>query len=110
MTSLNSSGSQERFTLAPGESKVFYTEKGANHLALDIKGDDQAAASVTVLLEKSEDNSSWSTVATKVVVPNGECYTDGEVGKYARVHNSSGNDIVHVVAKLRNIAQVSPAL
>ncbi len=43
MSNLNSSGSQERFTLASGENKTFTQAPGSNHLTVEVKGDDQAA-------------------------------------------------------------------
>ncbi len=110
MSNLNSSGSVERFTLASGEGKVFETALGSNSLTVEVKGDDQAAEAVEVTVQTSEDNVSFSDVDDVTVVPCGSATIVVAVGKYGRVISTDGEDLVHVVCKLRNIAQVTPAL
>jgi hypothetical protein len=110
MGNLNSSGAQDRFLLASGGSRTWLTAQGGNLFDCDVKGDDQSAASVTVKLQTSEDNISFSDVSTVTVVPSGYALLNGAVGKYGRILSSSGSDEVLVVAKLRNIAQVVPSL
>ncbi len=53
---------------------------------------------------------SFSDVDSVTVVPCGTGFLSSAVGKYGRILSSSGADIVHVVCKLRNIAQVTPKL
>lgn len=112
MSNLNSSGSQERFTLASAEQKTWVNlDAGGNHAQVELAGDDQAAAAVSVKLQTSEDGSSFSDVGSAVsVVPRGKAVLAGATGKYTRVVSTAGTDIVHVVVKLRARADVVGAL
>lgn len=110
MSNLNSSGSNERFPLASGGSRVFFTDQGGNHVECEVHGDDQSAASVTVKLQTSEDNVTFTDVATVTVVPSGSDFLNGLVGKYARLISTSGNDQVLLAARFRNRCQVVPKL
>lgn len=111
MSNLNSSGSRERFTLASGESKTFHTALGGNECTIQVQADDQAAASVSVKLQTSEDGTSFSDVGSAVtVVPRGRAVLTGKVGKYCKILSSAGLDVVHVAAELRQEAQIVPAL
>ncbi len=108
MSNLNSSGSQERFTLASAESKAFVNQDvGGNFALVDISGDDQAALSVSVKLQTSEDGSTWADVGAAVVVPpRGKAALSGATGKHTRILSSAGTDIVHVSLKLRARADI----
>lgn len=103
----NSSSAIERFQLGLNESKVFETlAPGGNKIALDVsnpinQGSDGVIAgnaNGVVLLEKSEDGTTYSTVATLTVVPGGIAADQGQVGKFCRIRNT-GSGIVVVVAK-----------
>ncbi len=111
MSNMNSSGSCERFTLAPGENKTFVNDDtGSNYATVDLHGDDQAAAAVTVTLQTSEDGDSFDDVDDVDVQPRGSAPCSGATGKYTRVENTTGADIVHVIVHLRNRAQIVEAL
>ncbi len=123
MGNINSSGMTERFTLASGESKVFSNKanelgvSGGNLVVVDAHGDEDqdlngaplATGSAVVKLQTSEDNVTYTDVATATVVSRGYASVTGSVGAYFKILNN-GPAQAHFVAKPQRVCQVVGAL
>lgn len=128
MSSPNSSGSRERFTLAATEEKVFENVKtglsaapfggSGNRVTLEVNGDHQpftdmnggvaaVPGNAVVTLETSEDGTTFTVVKTLTVVYRGQSSDVGNVGKFFKVKNA-GPAIAHVVFNAINQTQLQP--
>jgi hypothetical protein len=124
--SMNSSGAQERFTLAAGEMKTwrnkpspYGTELGNKFIGdvhgevdVDLHGNPVTVASGSVVkLQTSEDGTTFTDVATVTLVARGKEVLQGVVGAYARILNVAGPGVAHVEGKFLGVMpQVVPAL
>ncbi len=117
---VNSSGSVERFALAPGESKTFEVLHPGNcNWAIDASAEiyqDQTGAmsgtTASVAVQGSEDNITFgSAITTLAPVPGATVNGSAVVpGKFTRFINNATTGLVWVVAKPSHRVQPATSL
>lgn len=106
-SSMNSSGSANRFSLASGEDKSFEVQApGGSQWTIEVVGEIQqgmlgalTGGDATVTLSTSEDGTTWTAVQSTTVKAGGHANFAGSTGRYAKIANGAGGAFVHVHAR-----------